>query len=546
MKKSIIAILIGLVTSTAFQGCDSSSVDEINIANPVGDTYYATAQGYTDLINSCYTNTRAFLSQGDSPALLLYGTDMWTNASDAGANEFNSYSAALNPTNSSLFSMWSAYYVGIAGCNAAIDRAKGVSGMTQAQIDLKAGEAYFLRAWYYHQLISQFGGVPLKISESTEVETTSKRNTEAECWAQVISDLLKAEAVLPVNQADFGRATKGAAQGLLARVYLWTKKYAEADTYAKKVIASGKYKLLPSFSDIFNPANTRNEEVIFSVQFSKNIRANSPANQVHLYFTPRYDLQQGMTRALEYDRPYPRYMASRFLLDLMQSNRWRDARYDQSWRETYFANRLATAPAGMKLGDTAYVILPRIAGPAERARVGTKYKIIDISFYYNGENPIGALEIYPKLTKYDDPNRLAINDGNGTKDIVDMRFSEMYEISGEAQFMLGNTQAAVDQFNIVRARAAKPGMVNAMKFTTAAFNIDSILNERALEFAGEGSRWMDLKRTGKLQERITKYNPKARVFFDINKHTVRPIPSRMIDVLTNTPEEKKAFQNPGY
>jgi hypothetical protein len=94
----------------------------------------------------------------------------------------------------------------------------------------------------------------------------------------------------------------------------------------------------------------------------------------------------------------------------------------------------------------------------------------------------------------------------------------------------------------MRQRAAWPGNETDMKITADQLTIDFILNERALELAGEMFRWPDLKRTGKLIERVKLYNPEARANIQ-EMHLVRPIPTNMIDRITNKEEFK---QNPGY
>ncbi|HEY1006399.1 MAG TPA: RagB/SusD family nutrient uptake outer membrane protein, partial [Sphingobacteriaceae bacterium] len=531
MKKKLQILLVFVACALVFAGC-SKQLEEENTSNPVADVYYKTAKGYSDLINSCYTQTRSQMN-GEGIAPMIYGTDLWTNASDAGANEFNTYLPALQPSNSILYNLWAGYYLGIAACNTAITRAKDVLGMQPAELSAKTAEAHFLRAWYYHNLVVHFGGVPLKTEEVTEVETTATRATEDEVYAQIISDLKTAEQSLPATQSDFGRATKAAAQALLARIYITRNNNEEALTYANKVINDYNFNLLPDYGALWDVNNRINSEIIWAIQFSQNNRLNTPANSVHLYFTPRYDLQAGMTRALIYDRPYPRYMATRFYLDLMQQNRWRDSRYDKSWREVYLANYEPTLPAGVNLGDTAFMVVPYEV--SQSYKNSKKYKILDITTFYNGENSVGSLQIYPKLKKYDDPNRASINDGNGTRDVIEIRLAEMYLIGAEALLKLGRLPEGADMINAVRERAAWPGKEEDMKITGAQLTLDFILDERALELGGERQRWADLKRTGKLMERVKLYNPAGRNNIQ-EKHLLRPIPSQMIDRLTNKAE----------
>lgn len=536
--KRILIISFCLVTVAGFQSC-VKQLEEDNVRVPTADSYYTTAKGFGDLINSCYTQARSQLN-GDAVAMSLYGTDLWTHASDAGADEFNSYLPSLNATDNILYNFWADYYLGIAACNTAISRAGGVTDMDQSALDSKLGEAYFLRAWYYSKLVVQFGDLPLMTQEVTKTETTGSRASEDSVYQLIIDDLLKAEQMLPASQSDFGRATKPAAEALLARVYLTRNENEKAAQLAETVINDYGFALLGDYAALWDPNNEENSEIIWSIQFSKDSRLSEPASSLHLYFTPRYDLHPGMTRALNYDRPYPRYMATRFYLDLMQTNRWKDSRYDKSWREVYLANYEPTLPAGMKIGDTAYMVVPYSV--PQSVKDSKPYPIFDIDTYYHGEDSYGALQIYPCLTKYVDPNRASINAAQGTRDIIEIRLAEMYFIAAEALMKQNKNVEAANYLNVVLRRAAWPGHETDMEVSAADMDIDLILNERALEFGGERMRWETLKRTGKLIERVKAYNPQGRTNV-AEKFLLRPIPQDYIDRLTNKNDFK---QNPGF
>jgi hypothetical protein len=128
------------------------------------------------------------------------------------------------------------------------------------------------------------------------------------------------------------------------------------------------------------------------------------------------------------------------------------------------------------------------------------------------------------------------------RDAFVIRLAEMYLIAAEAEFQLGNLTAAKDLINALRTRAAVAGKVADMQITEGDLSIDFILDERAREFAGEQLRWFDLKRTGKLIERVTQHNPLAAPFIK-SHHVVRPIPQKQLDAVTNKTE---FTQNDGY
>src|SRR5690606_41947887 len=113
----------------------------------------------------------------------------------------------------------------------------------------------------------------------------------------------------------YGRATKPAAQAILARVYLTTNQNEEAATYAQKVINDYDFVLLDDFAEIWNIDNERNQEVIWAVQYTRDERLNSGGNRSHLYFLMEYDFEPGMTLNINYGRSWVRYFPSRFFLD---------------------------------------------------------------------------------------------------------------------------------------------------------------------------------------------------------------------------------------
>ena len=159
----------------------------------------------------------------------------------------------------------------------------------QMDSSLKAqrlAEARFLRALYYFDLVQMYGPVTLKLEPTTTPSTQFTRAPVDSVYEAIINDLKYAEATLPYVAKEYGRATKGAAQHLLAKVYLtWQRDssaaadeaakrqagdFANAADYALRVINSGQYALLPRFSDVFDFSNEKNAEVVWSVQFTND------------------------------------------------------------------------------------------------------------------------------------------------------------------------------------------------------------------------------------------------------------------------------------
>ncbi|HEY0672589.1 MAG TPA: RagB/SusD family nutrient uptake outer membrane protein [Longimicrobiales bacterium] len=175
----------------------------------------------------------------------------------------------ITATNGSVLGTWQTAYDGINRANNLIDAIPGVAGLTDAEADRAMGDALFVRALHYSILNRYFGGVPLVLTPTRGVDESSlvSRNTIAEVWAQVITDLETALPLLPTGR-EHGRATQGAAQALLARVYLEVGNYAEARDNATAVINNTAYELNEDYGDNFAVKNSA--ESIFELQYSPN------------------------------------------------------------------------------------------------------------------------------------------------------------------------------------------------------------------------------------------------------------------------------------
>jgi starch-binding outer membrane protein, SusD/RagB family len=254
-----------------------------------------------------------------------------------------------------------------------------------------------------------------------------------------------------------------------------------------------------------------------------------------------YNTQPGMIRDIANGYPNVRYMPTLFLLNLY--NEQDDSRYNASFKSVWFANQTDATkrPNGMALGDTAILVSKKVISAAERT--GKKYKIYDVNDVYNTTTGVPKdRSHYVSLKKFDDPTRATDATIESSRDADIIRLAEMYLIAAEAQLKLSRTDSAAYFINQVRTRAALPGRAAAMQITPADVTLDFILDERAREFSGEQMRWFDLKRTGKLVERVKKYNPDAGAYIQ-DFHVVRPIPQADIDAVTNKGEFN---QNPGY
>lgn len=253
------------------------------------------------------TTTNAYKTASDAEAALVGAYDtfqqeyyIWDNiifhdvisdnyyAGGDNAEIFSVEDLTLSPTNGRLFSNWSQIYNGIAKANVVLAK---VPGIPDAQLDVDGrreqilGEASFLRAYHYFQLVTMWGGVPLitaPVSSTDPSETNKPRSTEDEVYAQIIADLEYAAEHLPDTYGDDAsvnkaRATKGAANAMLAKAHAQKpdRDYNKVLTYCNAVINSAAdYELLSDFTHLFDGNHYNNNESILEVQFVGGAEAN--------------------------------------------------------------------------------------------------------------------------------------------------------------------------------------------------------------------------------------------------------------------------------
>ena len=131
-------------------------------------------------------------------------------------------------------------------------------------------QAYFLRAYYYFELVKYFGDVPLVVDRRLGADEVTKltRTPKGEVYAQIEIDLKNAEAVLDWSAAQKGRITKGACLSLLGKVLLYQNKFTEAATALDRVISENQYQLIDDYTKLFSVANEGNSETVFDVEYS--------------------------------------------------------------------------------------------------------------------------------------------------------------------------------------------------------------------------------------------------------------------------------------
>lgn len=187
-------------------------------------------------------------------------------------------------------------YVLITRANIILDKIDGVA-MDNALRNRIKGEALFLRSLAYYHLAIAFDNIPLILSEVTDINAPVTQSSAQAVYTQIAADLAQAEEFLPVRQtgANLGRATKGAAATLLAKVHLTLGQKSAAETVLRRIVGQYGYSLLPSYASLWGVGNKNNAESIFEVQYrAGGFGTGSPFTN---YFSPNAFLQNGLGNA---------------------------------------------------------------------------------------------------------------------------------------------------------------------------------------------------------------------------------------------------------
>lgn len=552
-RKQVKKTAVGLLSAPLLAGVVACvNLDEDVVTGLTPDSY-GTPAVFHATVNATYEPLQYFWGQERGFTVTEFGTDIFTKGADGSHKFINDYTPQLNPDAQFFRELWDSFYRGINSANAAIGQAPDVpiDPTLKAQ---RVAEARFLRALYYFMLVQMYGPVHLTLEETKAATTVAARAPVDTIYEAILADLRDAEATLDYTARDYGRVTKGAAQHLLAKVYLTRPRasdaakaqagdFAQAASYASTVINSGQYALLARFADVFDFNNERNAEVIWSVQYTRDPLTTGLGNRGHLYFLMEYDVMPGMRRDIANGRPFKRFRPTWFLLGLY--DRAKDSRYDAQFTRAWYANNDATIPRDangalkFQVGDTAVLVSTTDVDTVLRST--RPYRVFTPGAYIVPAKPSPYEDnAFPSLNKFHDGSRLSVNEERGSRDFLLFRLAETYLIAAEALLRDGQGTEALPYINAVRRRAAVPGREAEMELTLAQLTLDAILDERAREFAGEMMRWFDLVRTHKLVERVRAHNPDAKNSIQ-DFHVLRPIPQTQID-RTSTP----FAQNPGY
>lgn len=307
--KNLKYIAILLLTLTTQLGCKKGFLDSYPKNSLSAGTFYKTEADFANAVNGIYDALQA-----DRELSFFPMTDIATAYAGFGENRFGQYDNGIFGVNSGWImaqTFWSAWYKVVFRANTVLDRIDepGVTMTAKAHDRLK-GEALFLRSLAYFYLTYLYGDVPLVLKEQKYEELLVPRNGRAEVVARLITDLKAAELLLPSvteyrnNKPLLGRACKGAAKSLLGKVYVYEKKWPEAEAKLNEVINVDKdYDLEPKFLDLFWPPTENGKESIFEIQYLGGVKEGNS----YVRFAAPNTLSQISTAGFGYVTPTETY-----------------------------------------------------------------------------------------------------------------------------------------------------------------------------------------------------------------------------------------------
>lgn len=544
MKQSAIIFIIACMLAT-ITSCKKDFLEEEGYG--ATGAIFDTEEGLTTLVNSLYNRMRLSNMYGSQTYAYFteMGTDMWLRGGNNTTIQLSEY-RTLDGTLDRDANLWNHLYKGVWNANYFFEQADKITWSADSIKKKQWGETLALKAVFLFEIVKQWGGVYLPETTDYETGLQAQRSSEEAFYQEIIKCLNDALPMVPAASNETGRITKPVVEALLARVHLYHKDWDDVVKYTTRLISNYNYSLITGWKNLINNSTDRRQEFIWQVNFGADVKyTQANENWYFLAYAPFIDQFSGIQTELNWTG-YGGCQLYPTLYNLNLFNRDADARWKDGYQTVWYYNE-----PGNKLPlqnnvhvDTALFFVPYTLTAQQKSWANNRYIARDINDLYNasgiGKDPKVFIG-FKKFDAHDRPGALTTN--NVTEDYAVIRLGDVYLMRAEANMMLGKNDLAVEDVKTIRRRAAVPGYESVMtNIAEADLNINFILDERARELGGEFMRWFDLKRTGKLVERVKLYNPEAAPYIK-EYHNLRPIPQAQFDGM---PDPNTLGQNNGY
>ncbi len=503
MKSNLFKIVVGLAVILSAYACTDFLDVPVNNQLSV-EEFYATDEDANQAILATYDILQWHENPWGwaSPYLVKTLPSDEGQAGGANAGDQPNYVAldrmTFDATNGPIAAAWGVNYYGIYRANLVINN---VDPITDVKSRIVA-EAKALRAYFYLELVTMFGDLPLILTELSPSEYNQARVPASEVYAQIEKDLSEAANGLP-NKSDYEdfdkfRMSKGTAQALLGKAHLYQEDWGAASSAFADVINSGEYDLEPNFGTVFSEEGELGIESLFETVYVTTAGYDWGANGY----------------------PWGTASESNIHIQLMGAREGSFSGVDSlnnGWGFNYPSQKLWDA--FIDAGDSVRR-KQTLMSEAEFVAAGGEAND-PTTFDYAGfiRRKYGAYS-----TESDPSGVFQLNYGTNWRLL---RYADVLLMAAEANYRNGNEGAALTELNKVRERA---GLEDVNASGNALF--DAIVTERQLELAMEGHRYLDLIRWGMASTELSK--------FQTGKHELFPIPQN--DLLT----APNMTQNPGY
>lgn len=464
-------VLAGLSLALVFSACNPDLLDTAPDNKYVESSFWQTEQAADAALTGCYGILRWDGVYGNEATPLWEETATPNAHNDTDAKGFASIANGLqsSTTGGVIANRWARCYGGIGRCNTFLARVDEIEEMDEDLRNRMKAEAKFLRGLYYFMLQAYFGDVPLILDPPDKAQGDLPRTNREEVVAQILKDLDEAAAVLPLKYggSDQGRATKGAALGLKARVLLFEasplfntgndpEKWNAAANAAKVVMDMADeagYGLFPDYRSLFLPENENNQEVIFDVQYIYPDGGNS------------FDL---IGRQYNTNAPVQGLVDAYYMKDGLPVEE----------------SPLSATSGRYENRDPRFYATVVFPGDTFMGQVVTEDRFAITGY---------GLEKYTIYTEAPaPPDKADLKGGQSETNYMVIRYADILMMYAEAKNEYSGPDASVyDAVNAIRERAGMPDFPAGLSQDEMR---EAIRHERRIEFAGEGYYYNDIRR----------------------------------------------------